>query len=161
MNLRTLKKLSKRAAPLLPLLGDTRKQFRAEPYDNYGIPFIGDRKHWERHRLSQDYEPRNNWSTRRGQEIILETRDGGRVLLSHPDHPRKGTMMVGATSGYYEPEWDEETAYRALLDLVHEHYTDYRYDPEADDVDRIPLRTLNTPREVFQAASDILAERRQ
>ena len=44
MNLRTLKKLSKRAAPLLPLLGDDRKQFPAERWDNYTGLLIMDRK---------------------------------------------------------------------------------------------------------------------
>lgn len=50
MNLRTLKKLFKRAAPWLPLLGDNREQFCAEAHNNYHGCFIGDRKHRERSR---------------------------------------------------------------------------------------------------------------
>lgn len=33
-------------------------------------------------------------------------------------HPLAGTPMVGGMSGYYEPEWDEETAYEALHHIV-------------------------------------------
>lgn len=29
-------------------------------------------------------------------------------------HPLKGTPMTGETSGYYEPEWDERTAFEDL-----------------------------------------------
>lgn len=158
MNLRTLKKLSKRAAPLLPLLGDTRGQFRAEPNDNYGVPLIRDRKHWERRSCYAGYEGRNDWSIQAGAQIVFTTRAGRWRVMTPPIHPRKGTVMVGAVEGYYEPEWDETTAYRALLNLVHEHFTDYRYDPETDDVERVPLRALPTPREVFKAAQEIIAQ---
>lgn len=158
MNLRTLKKLSKRAAPLLPLLGDTRQQFRAEPYDNYGVPLIRARKHWDRSNCHPTYEGRNDYLVSGGAQIVFTSRAGHRVLMRPPSHPRKGTMMVGGMSGYYEPEWDEDTAYRALLEIVREHFTDYRYDPETDDVERVPLRSLPTPSEVFKAASEIIAQ---
>lgn len=158
MNLRTLKKLSKRAAPLLPLLGDTRRQFRAEPYDNYGVPLIRDRKHWDRSTCHATYQGRNDYQIKAGAQIVFTTRAGRRVVMRPPMHPRKGTMMVGGMSGYYEPEWDEDTAYRALLELVREHFTDYRYDPATDDVERVPLRATPSPRDVFQAAQEIIAQ---
>ena len=41
MNLRTLKKLSKRAARYLPILGDNRQQFPAIGDENYHHAFIG------------------------------------------------------------------------------------------------------------------------
>jgi len=33
-------------------------------------------------------------------------------------HPLKGTPMLGATQGYYEPEWYETTAFSALCEIV-------------------------------------------
>lgn len=33
-------------------------------------------------------------------------------------HPLPGTPMSGGMSGYYEPEWDETTAYGVLQDVV-------------------------------------------
>lgn len=49
-SLRSLKKLSKRAVPLLLLLGDHREQFRAEKGANHTNTPILARKHWERGR---------------------------------------------------------------------------------------------------------------
>ena len=150
MNLRTLKKLSKRAAPLLPLLGDDRKQFPAERWDNYTGLLIMDRKHWERGRSVHDglYDER---------EIKTPARDGnGWICMHPPHHPRKGTTMVGALSGYYEPEWDEETAWEALEKTVMVHFTDWHPDHDVP-----PLtRRLDTPSDVLRAAKDMIAENR-
>jgi hypothetical protein len=33
-------------------------------------------------------------------------------------HPLKGTPMFGGMSGYYEPEWEERTAFGELCELV-------------------------------------------
>jgi len=156
MNLRTLKKLSKRAAPLLPIFGDDREQFRAEPYANYGVPFIGERKHWERCRVHDGYVPLRNWVGRGDRDIgshIYRARSGHLIAMKPPTHPRKGTMMVGAMSGYYEPEWDEQTAWSALCDFLHIHYTDWR-----EDGDCPLLRPLDTVAEIFAAAQDAAAE---
>lgn len=165
MNLRTLKKLSKRAAPLLPLLGDDREQFRAERGDNYHGAFIGDRKHWERGRCHPTYEGRNDWTTARGAEIVFLTRTGRHIVLGPPSHPRKGTIMVGATSGYYEPEWDEECAYVALEKIVYGHFTCWDVAFLDCDVDELPdtlplmIRELSSPSLIFAAAADIIKER--
>ncbi len=146
MNLRILKKLSKRAAPLLPLLGDSRQQFRAEKCDNYTGLLIRARKHFERLR-----SPHSDPS---GRELSLKrpARDkhGGYIVMWPPHSPRKGTLMVGATSGYYEPEWDEETAWEALRTIVHHHFTDWSEDGPT------PLRRFRTPREVLAAAREII-----
>ncbi len=154
MNLRTLKKLSKRAAPLLPLLGDNRKQFPAEKWENYHHAFIGERKHWERRRVRADIEPWSSWTTRRGRTIVFNTREGRTVLMEPPSHPRKGTVMVGAVSGYYEPEWDEQCAWSALEDLVIGHFTDYS---DWESGPRL-IRHFESPSDVFAAARDMLAE---
>jgi hypothetical protein len=146
MNLRILKKLSKRAARLLPLLGDGREQFRADRWDNYTGLLIRCRKHYER--------MRSRHATRiREGEIKRPAADGkGFVAMWPPHHPRKGTVMVGAVSGYYEPEWDEETAWEALLNRVHDHFTDWGEESAT------PTRALPNPSAVFAAAAEILAE---
>lgn len=88
MNLRTLKKLSKRAAPILVQHYDL-EVFIAERGDNY-------------HGLK-----------------IRCPHKRGRFTCDCEHHPLKGTPMVGEMSGYYEPEWKEETAWERLNEVVH------------------------------------------
>lgn len=148
MNLRILKKLSKRAAPLLAQLGDRREQFAARKDENYHGILILARKHWERGRSVHP-------DVGRDLEIKTPAADGkGWVYLHPPYHPRKGTIMVGAVSGYYEPEWDEECAWTALENIVYWHFTDY--DPETEDL--VPTRFFRTPRDLLAAAREIIAE---
>jgi hypothetical protein len=73
-------------------------------------------------------------------------------------HPLKGTVMTGGMSGYYQPEWDEETAWETLQDIVITEFTDWR-DPAKGAP--ILLRKLDTPREIFQAADDLIQGRRR
>lgn len=149
MNLRILKKLSKRAAPLLPLIGDSRKQFSAEPGDSYTGLLIMERKHWERGRSVHA-------DTLGEHEIKTPARDGrGWVYARPPDHPRKGTVMVGAVSGYYEPEWSEETAWEALREAVFWRYVEL--DSDGDMLSPRPpqLESVST---IFAAAADMAAE---
>ncbi|WP_439398756.1 hypothetical protein ACRQ5Q_15275 [Bradyrhizobium sp. PMVTL-01] len=149
MNLRILKKLSARAAPLLPLLGDQREQFLADKADNCTGLLILARKHFERMR-SPHSEPSG-----REESIKVPARDGrGYIAMWPPHSPRKGTVMVGGMSGYYEPEWDEETAWEALRTLVIHHFMDW------DESGPTPTRKIRTPSEVFAAAHDIIAEAR-
>lgn len=150
MNLRILKKLSKRAAPLLVELGDDRQQFHADKCDNYTGLLIRDRKHFERMR-----SPHGDPSGREGS-IKRPARDkhGGYISMWPPHSPRKGTIMVGATSGYYEPEWDEETAWEALSNRVHADLTDWSEDGP------VTRPTFRHPGEIFAAAKDLIAERR-
>lgn len=171
MNLRTLKKLSKRAAPLLPLLGDDREQFPSGKWENYHHAFIGDRKHWERGRCHPTYEGRNSWTTPRGAEIVFTTRAGRRIVIQPPVHPRKGTIMVGAMSGYYEPEWDEQCAWSALERIVVDRFTDWDLvevweerefagddDQESDwQVGDALTRDLSSPALILAAAREIIA----
>ena len=150
MNLRILKKLSKRAAPLLPLLGYTSEQFRAA-HENTGENFlktaIRDQKNWERRRSKRN-EP---WHG----EIVRPAKDGnGYIILREPNHPRKGTIMVGSVSGYYEPELDEETAWCALQNIVLCHFTDWSLETPK------MTRRLRTPSEIFAAAHEIIIEMR-
>lgn len=154
MNLRTLKKLSKRAAPLLSQLGDDRQQFPAKKRDSYHEAFIGDRKHWERNRCHPTYQGRNGWGSPRGAEIVFTTCKGKRIVMRPPSHPRKGTMMIGAMSGYYEPEWDELDAWSALDSIVRDHFEVW-----SDVGEFLGLsRALKTPRQILAAAREIIAD---
>ncbi|WP_186275820.1 hypothetical protein [Burkholderia gladioli] len=116
MNLRILKKLSKQAAPLLPLLGDRREQFPAEKGDCYTSTTGHDRKHWERMRALYPFEGDIKCRPAQGMHWIV---------MREPRHPLKGTIMVGSMVGYYEREWCEETAWESLCCLVSDHYTDW------------------------------------
>ncbi|MEN7529281.1 hypothetical protein [Cupriavidus sp. DL-D2] len=153
MNLRILKKLSKRAAPLLPLLGDDRKQFAADKYESYTCTGGHDRKHWERNR-SIHATPlfRNDLHYRPKHGLSY-------VSMRQPVHPLKGTIMVGAMCGYYEPEWEEETAWESLRSMVLDHFTEW-VDVDGDYVPEPKLmREFFYPTQVFDAAEEIIEKR--
>lgn len=161
MNLRTLKKLSKKAAPLLTQLGDDRKQFAAAKGENYHGTFISARKHWERRKVHPSYEPRNDYTGQRGAQIVYTTRAGRRMVMDPTPHPRKGTIMVGGMSGYYEPEWDEESAWTALENMVRQHFSNWE-DIDFDDLTWTPslTRDLGSVSAIFAAAREMAEERR-
>lgn len=158
MNLRILKKLSKRAAPLLPLLGDTRDQFQAKKWECYVSVGACERKHWERSRAKYPMDLRG--------QIKYRPRDGRDwIVLRRPSHPWKGTVMVGAMSGYYEPEWGEQSAWESLCGIVWDHFTDWTYPTdETGDAEwphPVCTRDLSTPTLVFAAAREILGGKRR
>lgn len=158
MNLRVLKKLSKRAAPYLPLLGDNREQFRAEPFDNYHGLVITAKKHWERHDAVHGDVIR---ACEGGYAYQPECRRGYRFPFIHvvpPLHPWVGTIMVGAMEGYYEPEWSEETAWGSLCNMVFGHFTDWDAYAREDAKGPCLMRRLRTPSDIFKAADDMVAQ---
>ena len=138
----SLKKLSKKAAPLLKELGDSRQQFCAVRGENYMGVVIRDRKHWERMRsVSGDTFDR---------DIKYKPKNGnGWIRLSPPVQPRKGTPMIGGTSGYYEPEWDEETTWEALLTIVYDRFADWGDDGPT------PTRKFRGPGDILRAAREL------
>lgn len=69
--------------------------------------------------------------------------------------PLKGTIMVGAVSGYYEPEWDEETAWDSLKGIIRWSFVEY--DQDADELRSTREINFRRPGEVFRAAEDLLA----
>lgn len=143
MNARILKKLCKRAAPLLHLLGDTREQFRTnwrEHGGGWGYARF-DVKHIERWpRLMPD-----------GSHRTLPNKSG----YIRPFH---GTVGIGATVGYEEPEWTDEPAYDALVHFVHGHFTQWEdWDQESDSYPTCS-RKLHHPALVFAAAHDAIRE---
>lgn len=147
MNLRTLKKLSKRAMPLLIDLGETREFFAAKKGENYHGAMIRARKHWVRMRCHPSCA-----ESRSPEQIVYTSRQGHRILMWQPCHPLKGTQMVGGTVGYYEPEWEEQAAYLALSEWVYAHFTDWCSEPP------MATRNIKSPRDVFAAARDMVRE---
>ncbi|MDM9619110.1 hypothetical protein [Rhizobium sp. S96] len=147
--------------PLLQQLGEDREIFAARPWDNYTHLLITDRKHWERGPCHPSHEPFNRFGAECARGMKFLTREGRWVVVNPPHHPRKGTPMVGCTSGYYEPEWEEETAWEALDTIVRDHFTDWDKMEEDD----LPFggalsRDLSTPSLIFAAANDMIAERK-
>lgn len=147
-NLRILKKLSKKAAPLLAQIGHHREHtFPAERGENYTKFIIPERKHWERSPCHPSFEGF-------GRDRLFRTRKGKPMVMRSPSHVRKGTIMVGGMSGYYEPEWDEETAWEMLVGSVLDHFTDY------GDIDKPRLtRRLRTPAEILRGANEMIRSR--
>lgn len=154
MNLRILKKLSKRAVPYLAKIERGGKLFRAEKGDSYTKTLIWDRSCWERGASVHGDKIREGeikWlaRSRKGRGDYL-------WCYAHPpSHPLKGTMMIGATTGYYQPEWDEETAWEALQSWVHGQFFDY--DPETNEA--FSTRPLRTVTDIFRAADELLAQK--
>lgn len=153
MNLRTLKKLSKRAAPLLILLGDRREQFPCPRGDGHVGGLITARKHWDRSGCHPSFEPWNNYLTPKGMPLKHVTRAGRSIVIRPPDTPRKGTVMVGGMDGGEQPEWSEETAWEALTEQVWWHFTEW----DAALQDLVPTRTFRAPRDYLRAAVEITA----
>lgn len=153
MNLRILKKLSKRAAPYLARIGDNREQFSAIKGDNYHDMIIRDMTRLERTASCHtDIIGRETHVA----TITPKARAGTEypyVKLSFPCHPLKGTVMVGSVQGYYEPEWDEETAWTALRSWVVGNFFDY----DAKNDTAFYTRTFSGPRDIFAAADELLS----
>ncbi|TYC93009.1 hypothetical protein [Novosphingobium sp. BW1] len=153
MNLRILKKLSKRAMPYLIALGDRQVHFLAERNDNYHGMTIRDRTCWERNPCHPSREP--GWCNFGDEPVLyVVARKGYRYVMRPPHHPLKGTPMVGGMSGGEQPEWDEICAYACLASWVCSHFTDWSNWERP-----IPTRDLTTVSKIFAAADDMVAER--
>lgn len=144
MNLRLLKKLSKRAAPLVALLGDEREQYPAKK-DGNDLGMGGfERKHLMRWSVPYPFENDCKYMPRHGKQW---------VVLRQPWHPWKGTIMLGAMEGYYEPEWSEQTAWGALVEHVYLAFSEY--DPTTENLRC--ARRLDTAGRILAAAEELVA----
>ena len=97
ITLRTLKKLSKQALPVLQkhypdALGDVFEAVRGENYHGLVI----------------------RCSHGAGDPCLVE----GRPRCDCTYHPLAGTPMTGGMDGGYEPEWSEKTVYEVLSDVT-------------------------------------------
>lgn len=162
MNLRILKKLSKRAAPLLGALGDGRKQYPAERWEGYTSSVGHDRKHWDRNRARYPMDLAGR--------IYRKPRTGDGMIVLSEQHlnPWPGTVMMGWTVGYYEPEWEEDDAWTLLEQGVREHWTDYRELPpetvdgmEFSDFEIVCLRRFRNPSQILKAAHQLIELRKK
>lgn len=155
MNLRILKKLSKRAVPLLHQIGETRTVFPAEKEENYHGMIIRDMTRLERFGSSNTDKMTAHLHV---ATIAPKCRQGTRhpyVKCYLSPHPIKGTPMVGGMSGYYEPEWSEETAYGVLLRWVRNNF--FKYDPKTENC-RFTGSFKNSS-DVFRAATELLSQK--
>lgn len=161
MNLRILKKLSKRAAPFLAALGIKDEQFPAERWEDYTDSSGHDRKHRGRNRARYPMAPRDNdihLTPRRGEGVI--------VLSETYLHPWPGTVMLGWSSGYETPEWEENDAWSILKRHVLDHWTEYRevaVDDESDfpDYALITHRRFRNPSEILRAVPEVIEARQR
>lgn len=158
MNLRILKKLSKRAAPLISkLYADHRLTHFTTDCQDGDTNVIGhDRKHWNRY-WSHGAEP---WSSR--GKIVPRRSPGPHqfILLCEPATPWDGTPGVGWSSGGYEPEWEERTAWEYLQEQIECHVTEW-VEEEGDEwgpqMRPVLMEPLRNPSAVLRKAHELLA----
>lgn len=156
MNLRILKKLSKRAHALM-LEGHGQKWYGsfypAMKWDSHTDVVGHDRKHWERGNACNkiDWRGRIYWTPRNGK---------GHSYMNEPDAPLKGTMMLGQSVGYYEPEWEEATCWERFESFVRSHFEDYIEIPGTEDesgcpeFDWVRSRQFKSPAQIFRAFNE-------
>lgn len=161
MNLRILKKLSKRAAPLLAALGGGREQFPAERWEDYTSSVGHDRKHWEQRRVRCPID----WHG----DIYVKPRSGdGMIQLSQRHlHPWPGTVMLGWNVGYETPEWEEDDAWSLLVRDVRDHWEELREIPGTEDEMGCPEhewvihRRFRNPSAILRAVPELIEVRRK
>ena len=154
MNLRTLKKFSKRAVPYLDRVGDKRERYPAEKGDSYVGLVVRDMNKLDRHPSAHRKVIAKETHV---ATIAPKGRKGTKfpyVKLHYPCHPLKGTIMVGVMCGYEEPEWDEQTAWEALLRWVYNQH--FWYDPDTDTSGSSIPKHLK-PNDIFKEADRLLA----
>lgn len=100
MNPRILKKLTRKAEPIIIALGLTKGLERVEsgPDGDVETCCTVDRKH--------------RWRSRN-------------VAFSHHFNQMHGTVGYGCVSGYDEPEWDDDCCWSILAGYVFESFTDW------------------------------------
>lgn len=164
MNLRILKKLSKRAMPLLSELGLARNHWLPEDGEGEIRHLMGfDRKHMERHRCSNP-----DLIYGGGEKLIRLARRpiSGRAFIAmiEPSEPWAGTPSITWSSSYESYECDGETAWEHLEIHVRDAVTDYEVtgDAEAGDTDyRIVVRErLRHPSDVLRKARELVVMER-
>lgn len=130
MNSRILKKLCKRAAPLLKELGDDGRQYYS---------------------CSEDSDSTVGFfeAVRCEQKSVIRYRGN---IKSNYIKIFKNTIGVTYVSGYWEPEYTSISAWDSLSALVAARFT--RFEPEGMSL----TRKLQNPTAVFNGAVDLIAE---
>lgn len=142
MNSRILKKLSKKAADLLPTMPD-HLDWR---WANSGEIFDGGECGDSHQVKSCDRKHQEDWS-RRGKNNRHPKGGNTHGYM----HVIEGTLFRGWTTGYYEPEFECEPLWETLANLYCEAHTDY--DPMALDEDALPVYTGARPAMPFHILS--------
>ena len=129
MNPRILKKLSKRADPIVAQITQLER-FVTRPGDDIDSSQRVERKYVDR------------WFGKPNKH--------GYFL------PLKGTVGYGQTTGYYEEEWEEDDAYSVLKRIVESYFTDWSsFDFDSGDYPQLTVR-LKWPSDIFKHATDLL-----
>ncbi|MGX9983917.1 hypothetical protein [Methylobacterium fujisawaense] len=133
MTLRTLKKRSKQALPIL-------QKHYPQVLESLGPVFLAER--------GENYHGYVIRCTHGAGDVT----DRMRRYCSCSYHPLPGTPMTGEVSGYYEPEWDERPVYQTLVEAVRWH------DRPATMTDREWRRTLAITRTSPITEAEMAAE---
>ena len=133
MNLRILKKKSKQALRYLGHYELQGKVFEAERGGNYHGMIV---------RCNHRRKPLEFANNKRGRCDFCDY------------HPLHGTPMTGEVRGYYEPEWEERTAYEELCNRI--QWGDRPAIMSDDDWNRALKLTRTTPIDIgeFQKILD-------
>ena len=147
MNLRILKKLSKRALPLAEKAGILRgqDQFAAEKGECLVTLRKPERKSMNRMRALHPSGLTDRYIPGRSGEFFIAFHNTTAAL--------KGTPMVGAMEGYYEPEWEEDAVWDRLCNWVYCSITDWRADPP-----ELECRRPRNPAQILAKARELIQE---
>ena len=125
MNPRILKKLSKRAEQLLPLIYPREKITRIgkeDAQDCHAFIPCKDRRYWERSPCHNRYQPRNDSLSPAYRERKIKKVDGNFEILRPPSVPLKNTPIIVFES---EEDYSIDYLWLYLKDVVQNHFTDY------------------------------------
>ncbi|RKR79224.1 hypothetical protein [Marinobacter nauticus] len=147
MNLRILKKLSKRALPLAKEAGILLEQelFPADKGECLVTLRKPERKSLDRMRVRPRGFVGDRYVPGKSGEFYI-------ALYNHPA-ALKGTPMAGAMMGYYEPEWEEETVWNQLCAWTHCQITNWRADPP-----ELECRRPKNPSQILAKARELIKE---
>lgn len=147
MNLRILKKLSKRALPLAKEAGILRDQELFPAYKGECLVTLRkpDRKSLDRMRVREHGFVGFRYVPGKSGEFYI-------ALCNHPA-ALKGTPMAGTMTGYYEPEWEEEPVWDQLRAWTYCQMTNWRADPP-----ELECRRPKNPSQILAKARELLKE---
>lgn len=156
MNLRKMKKLSKRAVPLLEALGHGKQIFLSVKDEGDLKTIINEKKHWNRcpARNVELAEVVQGFGYR---PKCREQRTHKFIIVYPPSAPLKGTPMIGWDEGFCAHEWHEETCWEFLCSIVFWHFVDEKV--RFDSVELVATRDFSKPHQVLAAAREMIAER--
>jgi hypothetical protein len=163
VNLRILKKLARKARPLVLAIAKKEKRTVAI-FDGFDeetpVGSVGkfDRKHFERFATRQINNSVVGVCDSRGLLLLAKKADRKfpYIRLCSPWGALNGTPGHEWRCCYEVPEYDCEDLYSFLLSLVRDHYTDVDYSEHGMTVRHKP--NMSNPARVFKLAKQMIAE---